>query len=428
MASSQRQRIKTAGLKRLALLGFAGLLVLLFVGFAIAQGVGNPSVSSGDVAKIEDAPAGLGTVSEDQLKHAILIASAQGGVKSVPKPGSEKYEELKKAALGELLETIWLQGEAEEMGFSVTPREVEEELKKIKSQAFKTEKQFEEFLKESHYTPEDVNQRVKAQILSTDIQEQLKEEAPVPSNGEIEEYYEAAKASQYTTPEAREIRTVLNKDKAKVEEAKAQLEKDDSGKSWEKVAKKYSTDPATKGKGGLQAGVPEGQLPEPLNKAVFETGQGELGGPIKDSRGYIVFEVVTINKEKTSKLEEVKSQISTQLAEQASQQQLARFVRNFHGVWMSRTFCADGFTIERCSNFKGSGRSAEADPACYEANPKKPAEACPAPAAQVKPAQPGSITVLAPEGQKLAQRPRPAGEEPALPEGAELPPGVVPGG
>lgn len=427
MASSQRQRIKTAGLKRFALLGFAALLVLLFVGFAIAQGIGNPSVPSGDVAKIEDAPAGLGTVSEDQLKHAILIAGAQGGVKSVPKPGSEKYEELKKAALGELLETIWLQGEAEEMGFSVTPKEVEEELKKIKSQAFKTEKQFEEFLKESHYTPEDVNQRVKAQILSTDIQEQLKEEAPVPSNGEIEEYYEAAKASQYTTPETREIRTILNKDKAKVEEAKAQLEKDDSGKSWEKVAKKYSTDPATKGKGGLQAGVPEGQLPEPLNGAVFETGQGELGGPIEDSRGYIVFEVVTINKEKTSKLEEVKSQISTQLAEQASQQQLARFVRNFHSTWTSRTFCADGFTIERCSNFKGSGRSAEADPACYEANPKKPAEACPAPITQVKPAQPGSTTVLAPEGQKLAQRPRPAGEEPALPEGAELPPGVVPG-
>lgn len=425
---SQRQRIKTAGLKRLALLGFAALLILLFVGFAIAQGIGNPSVPSGDVAKIEDAPPGLGTISEDQLEHSVEIAAAQGQIKPVPKPGSEKYEELEKTALGELLDTVWIQGQAEEMGFSVTPKEVEDELEKLKSQAFKTEKQFKEFLKESHYTLEDVNQRVKVQILSTKIQEQLKEEAPVPSSGEIEEYYEAAKSSQYTTPETRDIRTVLNKDKAKVEEAKAQLEKDDSVKSWEKVAKKYSTDPATKGKGGLQAGLAEGQAPEPLNATVFETDQGELGGPVKESRGYVVFEVMKITPEKTSSLEEVKSQISTQLGEQASQQQFARFLRNYNSTWTSRTFCADEFAIERCANFKGSGRPAEADPACYEANPRKPAEACPAPITQVKPAQPGSITVLEPEGRKLAQRPRPAGEEPAAPEGAELPPGVVPGG
>jgi foldase protein PrsA len=417
------------GLKRLALLVFAALLILLFVIFAIAQGIGDPNVPSGDVAVIEDGPAGMDTISEDQLEHGVEIAAASAQVKPIPKPGEEKYEELEKTALSELLDAVWIQGQAEEMGFTVSEKEVEEELKKLKSQAFKTEKQYKEFLKESHYTTEDVNQRVKVQILSTKIQEQLKEEAPAPSSDEISEYYEASKSSQYTTPESRDIRTILNKDKAKVEEAKALLEKDDSVKSWEKVAKKFSTDPATKGKGGLQTGVAEGQVPEPLNAEVFATEeQGELGGPVKDSRGYVVFEVMTIKKEKTSSLEEVKSQISTQLSEQASQQQFARFVRNYNSTWTSRTFCADEFAIERCANFEGSSHSSEADPACYEADPKKPAEACPASVPQVKPAQPGSVSVTAPEGQKLAQRPRPAGEEAALPEGAELPPGIVPGG
>jgi foldase protein PrsA len=428
VASSQRQRIRSAGLKRLALLGFAALLVLLFVGFAIAQGIGHPSIASGDVAKIEDAPPGRGTISEKQLEHAVEIAAASSGVKSVPKAGTEKYEKLQEAALGELLQTIWIEGLAEEMNISASEEEIEEELKKVKSQAFKTPKQYEEFLAESHYTQEDVDQRLKVQILSTKIQEQLKSEAQVPSSSEISEYYEAAKATQFTTPESRDIRTVLNKDKAKVEEAKAQLEKDDSVKSWEKVAKEFSTDPATKGKGGLQSNVSEATLPEPLGEAVFETGQGELGGPIKDSRGYTVFEVMTIKKEKTSELEEVKSQISTQLSEQAQQQQFARFLRNWNSTWTARTFCADGFKIERCANFKGTGRPAEADPACYEANPKKAPEACPAPITQVKPAQPGSVSVLEPEGKKLPQRPRPAGEEPSTPEGGELPPGIVPGG
>jgi len=427
VASNQQQRRKSAGLKRLALLAFAGLLVLLFVGFAIARGIGNPSVSSGDVAVIEDAPDGLGTVTEAQLRHAIVIAAAAGQVKPVPKPGDEKYEELKKAALGELFQSVWIQGLAEEMGVSVTKEEIAKELKKVETQQFKSAKQFQEFLKQSHYTPADVKERITIQALVKQIQEQIQEEPSVPSSREIEEYYEEAKAAQYTTPESRDIRTVLNKDKAKVEEAKAQLEKDDSVQSWEKVAKKYSTDPATKGKGGLQEGVSEGGVPEPLNAAVFAAPQGEVEGPVKDSRGYIVFEVMKITLEKVQSLEEVKSQISSQLAEQASQQNLAHVSRNFNSTWISRTFCAADFTIELCANFKGDGRPAEADPACYEASPKKPAEACPAPVAQVKPAQPGSVSLLEPEGKKLAQRPQPAGLEAALPEGAELPPGVVPG-
>jgi parvulin-like peptidyl-prolyl isomerase len=414
-------------LKRLALFAFAGLLVLLFVGFAIAQGIGHPSVASGDVAVIEDAPEGLGTITEAQLRHSIVIAAAAGQVKPVPKPGDEKYDELKEAALGELFESVWIQGLAEEMGISVTEKEIAEELKKVETKAFKSKKQFHEFLKESHYTPADVKERLTIQILTKEIQEQIQGEPKVPSSSEIENYYEAAKSSQYTTPESRDIRTVLNKDKAKVEEAKAELEKDDSVQSWEKVAKKFSTDPATKGKGGLQEGVSEGGVPEPLGAAVFAAPQGEIEGPVKDSRGYIVFEVMKITPEKIQKLEEVKSQISTQLEEQASQQELTRFAGNFHSTWVSRTFCASGFTIERCANFKGDGRSPEADPACFEASPKKPAEACPAPVAQVKPAQPGSISPLTPEGQKLAQRPQPAGLKAVPTESAELPPGVVPG-
>jgi parvulin-like peptidyl-prolyl isomerase len=425
VASNQRQRRGTAaGLQRLALLGAAALLILLFVGFAIAQGIGNPSVSSGDVVTIEDAPEGLGTISEKELQHAVAIAAAAAQVKPVPKPGEEKYEELQETALGERIESIWIQGQAEEMGFSVTPKEVAEELQKLKKQAFKSEKQYREFLKQSHYTQADVNERVKVQVLSTKIQEQISEGQSVPSSDEIQNYYEAAKSSQFTTPESRDVRTIGNKDRAKVEEARAALLKDDSAESWKKIAKKYSTE-ATKGSGGLQSGLTEGRLPEPLNAAVFAAGQGEVEGPVKGASTYTIFEVEKITPEKVQSLEEAKSQISTQLGEQAKQQSLAAFVRNFHGTWKARTFCAPGFVIERCANYKGTGRPAEANPACYEANPKKAPESCPAPVGQVKPAQPGSITPVAPEGQKLAQRPRPAGEESAAAGATELPPGTA---
>lgn len=415
-------------MQRLALLGFAALLILLFVIFAVAQGIGNPSVPSGAVAVIEDAPNDLGTISEEEFQHALDQAAAQEKIEPVPKPGDKKYDELKETALGEVMDAIWIQGQAEEMGISVTPKEVAEELKKLKKKAFKTEKQYEEFLKEANFTQEDVDTRVKIQILSEQIQTQVTEEAPIPSNREIENYYEAAKASQFTSPESRDVRVIKNKDKAKVEEAQAALEKDDSDKNWEKVAKKYSTD-ATKNAGGLLSAVTEGSgtLQEPLDAAVFSAPQGELQAPLKEGQTYTVFEVMKITPEKVQSLDEARAQISAQLAEQAKQQTFAAFVQTYGNKWSSRTFCAADYTIPRCANFKSDGRSPEANEACFEANPKTPAEACPAPVLSIKPAVPGTVSPLNPEGQKLPQRPRPSKLETAVAPEGEIPGGVVPG-
>lgn len=432
MARSSAKGGKSVGLQRLALLGFAALFILLFVIFAIAQGIGHPSVPSGDVAVVEDAPDGLSPVTEAQFQHALVQAAAEDKVTPVPKPGDEKYEAEQEKALGSVLDAIWIQGQAEEMGISVTEKEVAEELEKLKKKAFKTEQQYEEFLKEAHFTQADVNTRVKIQMFTEQIQNQITEEAPIPGKSEIEDYYEAAKSSQFTTPESRDIRVVKNPDKAKVEEAKAALEKDDSETNWAKVAKKYSVD-TTKSTGGLQSAVTEGSgtLQEPLEKAVFSAEQGALEGPLKEGKTYTVFEVMKITPEKVQSLDETKSQISAQLAEQAKQQSFAAFLHDYGSRWQSRTFCASDFAKAgkaRCANYKGTGRPPEADEACFEANPKKAPEACSAPIPSIKPAQPGTVSPLNREGQKLAQRPRPAGpEETAAPPEGEIPGGIVPG-
>jgi foldase protein PrsA len=416
-------------LQRLALLAFGALFVLLFAIFAIAQGIGNPSVPSGAVAVVEDAPDGIDTITEEEFQHALEQKAAEEKVTPVPAPGDEKYDELKEKALGEVIDAVWIQGQAEEMGISVTEKEIADELKKLKKQAFKTEEQYEEFLKEAKFTQADVDQRVKIQMLSEQIQTQVTEEAPVPSNAELENYYEAAKASQFTTPESRDIRVIKNKDKAKVEEAKAALEKDDSIKSWEKVAKEFSTD-TSKTTGGLLSAVSKeaGTLQEPLEAEVFEAGQGEIEGPLQETnKTYVIFEVMKITQEDTQSFDEAKTQISGQLAEQVKQQNFSSFVQRYGTKWQSRTFCASDYLISRCSNFKGDGRPPEAEEACYEASPKKPAKACPAPIPQVKPAQPGTVSPLNSEGQKLAQRPRPSKLEEGLTPEGEIPGGIVPG-
>ena len=401
-----------AAARRLGLLVFGAAFVVLFVVVAIAEGIGSPSVPSGDIALVENVPSEVGEVTQARFDHALALAAKSGGEKKVPKPGSAKYEELKEAALNSLFEGIWLQGQGEEQGIEVSEKEVAEELKKLKKESFKTGKEFKEFLKESGYNAADVNERVKLQILSTKLQEQLKEQAPQPSKSQIESYYEAAKATQFTQKPTRTVRVVVNKQKKKVEEALKALQKDDSAKNWKKVAKKYSEDPTSKENGGLKEGVQEGIEEEPLGADIFGAEEGQVIGPVKTKAGYTIFEVENSTPEKVQGLKEVESQIQATLAQREEQEYFAGFVEAFSSRWTQRTHCASGYVTERCANYKSSGHPKTAPEACYEANPKTPAEeGCPAPVNQLVPALPGSVTPLEPKGKPLAQRPRPAGEE-----------------
>jgi parvulin-like peptidyl-prolyl isomerase len=430
VGAKQGQSPKSAGRQRLALVLFGALLIVLFAGIAIADGIGHPSVPEGDVAVIEQAPEGMGTISEADFKRAVLQQAASGGLKKPPKPGEKKYEELKDAALGELLDTIWIQGEAEELGITVTPKQIDDELVQIKEQNFKTDAEYQKFLKTSRFTDEDVLARVKLQLLSTQIQEQITKEAPPASEGEVANYYDSAKDAQFTTPESRDVRVIVNKDKAKVEEAKAELEKDDSDKAWKKAAEEFSEDPTTKSKGGLQPALTEELLAsqEALKEAVFDNSAGVIVGPTDIEGKFFVIQVEKLNPAKVQTLKEVSGQIKTQLTQQLAQEVFSEFVNEYQSKWRSRTFCADGFVIERCANFVGSGHPASAPPACYEADPKGglPAD-CPAPVTQVAPQVPGSATILKPQGERLPQRPRPEGLKEAAEEALSLPEGVTPG-
>jgi parvulin-like peptidyl-prolyl isomerase len=415
---------RKSGRQRLALVLFGALFVILFAGYAIAEGLGHPSVPAGDVAVVTHVSKDIGTVSEADFKRALLQQAAQAKLKKPPKPGEGKYEELKTSALGELLDTIWIQGEAEELGISVTPKQIATELAQIKKTNFKTEAEFQKFLKTSHFTRDDVLARVKLQLLSTQVQEKIAKEAPPASNAEISDYYDSAKDTQYTTAESRDVRVVVNADKAKVEAAKAALEKDDSPANWKKVAAKYSEDPTTKTKGGLQPALTEELLAsqEELKSAVFGNPTGVVVGPVDVKGKFFVIEVDKLNPAKVKTLGEVSTEIKTQLTQQVAQQVFSEFVAEYQSKWQSRTFCADGYVIERCANYVGSGHPASAPPACYEADPKGGLpKACPAPVAQVAPALPGSVTLLKPQGERLPQRPRPEGlkesEETALPQG-----------
>ncbi len=163
--------------------------------------------------------------------------------------------------------------------------------------------------KTSKFTQEDVNKRVELQILSTAIQTAVTAEAGVPSSSEISDYYNAAKATQFTTKPSRDVRILVNKDKAEVEAAKKALEADNSPASWKVVAAKYSSDPTSKTKGGLQKGIQRRTPGDtgPLQGAIFDSATGEIVGPVKFQGSYTLVEVVKLNPAKVQTLAEAQA-------------------------------------------------------------------------------------------------------------------------
>lgn len=428
-AGQRKGKGKAAGRQRAALILFGTLFFVLFIAFAVAEGLGSPSVPSGDVAHISSVPDEFADISEADLKRATLRQAAGSEEKTTPKPGSKKYEELKEKAQTELIEGVWIRGAAEELELSVTEKEVEDELAVVKKENFPTAAAYKNFLKESKFTQEEVKHLIELQIFTKKIQENIGTEAAPPSSDAIAAYYDAEKETQFTTKESRDVRLILNEDKGEVEAAKVALEKDSSPANWKKVAKKYSSDPTSASKGGLQEGITEEFLQGPLKAAIFDSPTGELAGPVKFQKNYVLVEVVKLTPEKVQAESEVKAQIESTLGQQTQQEALSEFVAEFQTKWTQRTTCADGFVMEKCSNFKGDGHPANASPACYEADPKTPAKECPAPVTPISPALPGSVTVTKPKGKPFPQRPLPesSGEAAAEVPG-EVPPAAAPPG
>jgi hypothetical protein len=164
----------------LAVLIAGGVLLITLGGSdsSSSNGLASPEDVPPNMAQVTHVPKPLGEVTESEFDHALEQAVASSGLKESPAPDSKKYGEMRESALTNVIEAIWIQGQAKEMGIAVTPAQVSAELKHLKKTSFKNEAEYQDFLNTSHYTEEDVTERVRVQVLSTRIQEKVAASAP----------------------------------------------------------------------------------------------------------------------------------------------------------------------------------------------------------------------------------------------------------
>ena len=138
-----------------------------------------------------------------------------------------------------------------------------------------------------------------------------------PTAAQMQAYYKAHKSS-YDKPATRTVRHVLVKTKAEAETVRALLVADNTNANWAKVAKKYSTDTATKNSGGSLGAIQKGEMVKPFENAAFSLALDAVSQPVHSQYGWHVLEVTKITAAKKSTYASAKSSVQSTLKSQIS--------------------------------------------------------------------------------------------------------------
>jgi foldase protein PrsA len=407
------------------------IAVCLAVGLS-ACGGGDNDVPSNAVAEVDGQP-----ITNEEFDHWVnVVARTQqqqqaGGSKkkkfTPPKPGSAEYKQVANQVAQFLISSRWIAAEAKDRDLTASDDEVKRSFERTRDQSFPSKKAYERFLKTSGQTQQDIDFRVRSDVLATKVRQEVTKDAQQISDSDVEDYYKQNEA-QFSQPERRDLQVVVNKDQAKANEALSKLQ---GGESFKKVVKTYSTDPATKQQDGRLLGIAQGQQEKALDSAVFAAKKDQLVGPVKTQQGYYVFKVVKVTPATKQSLGQSSEGIRQLLISQTQQKALDNFTQGFRKKWRDKTNCRKPYVIPDCSNGEDTSLAVGGGPPAKAGTGQPPAEggASLVPQAGVQPGAPQGLPGGGTPGGVSGGPPAapPGGQPPAL-GGVAPAPGGAPGG
>jgi peptidyl-prolyl cis-trans isomerase C len=298
-----------------------GVAMLFVAGCNPAEPVANVDSQARKVVTFEG-----GDVTQGELEE---FAEQSGVPKDDP-----QYQATVQQIMPQLVSIEIAKAYAQEHNITVSDKEVDQELAKLKEQVgdqarssgqdVSNQEAYEQALKQNNITEEQLREDIRENLPVQEVQERVAGEAE-PSDEEIQNYYEKNKEAQFTTPEQRCVRHILfNKDqKEKAEDVKQQLE---NGGDFAKLAKENSQDPGSAAQGGDLGCLGKGETVPEFEQAAFGAERGEIVGPVQTEFGYHILQVTDVKSEQTRSLQEVESQIRAQLASEKQSEAFTKWI------------------------------------------------------------------------------------------------------
>ena len=152
------------------------------------------------------------------------------------------------------------------------------------------------------------------------------------SEKEIEDYYQSHREDKFHNPKEAKVRyisiplppgTDANQKKAAQARADGIVKEARGGKDFSQLAKLESNDPSAE-KGGDLGWVVAGQLPPPIEKAIFALKKGAVSDPMETPAGLQIFKVEDFKEEKTQSLKEASAEITKTLKAEKAKREAAK--------------------------------------------------------------------------------------------------------
>jgi foldase protein PrsA len=296
-----------------------GVLLLLVV--VVVAGCGG--ATGGVLARV-----GGVAITRGMLGHWTRVLAAE-----YPSLGSERRL-LQKRALGFLISSYWLTGEAAQDGRAVSGRLVQARLRaRVRSYA-NGEREFLEALALRAQTPADAAFEIERELASASLHQLAVNGVREVTPAEITGYYEQHKA-QYFEGEVRQVVVVESTRATTARRIKRETEQGRAlaGEPGYEI-RAYSR--------GLRS------VEDALEKELFSARLDVIGGPVAVGPDYFVFEVTKIAAGYELPLSRVAASIRQLLTETRQHDASSAFFTSWSRRWTARTDCSPKYAIPKC--------------------------------------------------------------------------------
>lgn len=299
----------------------AAVLVCALSATAFAAGVrlpgpGKKAIIERVVAVVNDT-----VILESELEQRARTEAGDLEKIENPREKLNQWKALERRVLGDLVDEELVMQASVEAKVDVSDGEVDRALNEVKKQNKVDDNSFKAALAAQGYTLEAYRKDVRRQMVRMRTISLVVRPRVAVSDDDVKDHYDKVVGKSTSTVQVKVKHIMLAlppKPKPEQMDAARRLAGDltaraRAGEPFDKLAKQYSQDDATKNAGGDLGWLKRGELPTEWEEILFGMSAGEVRGPVRGAKGLHVFMVEEARQEDVRGFEEVKEQLRSQL-------------------------------------------------------------------------------------------------------------------
>lgn len=249
-------------------------------------------------------------------------------------------EKRRQDLLDDMISELLIRDRADQIGITITDREVNDAVDQLKSQyGIETDEAFEASLEQAGMTRTQMEERLRETLRSNKLfSRELRSRSQL-ADKDLRKRYEREK-ERYRLPERAEVREIIllipeDADASNVARlearAKEAWERATSGEAFDALVAEYSEAPSKQDAGKIGI-VSKGELLPALDSGVFASDAGAIIGPIRTRFGFHILSIDQRLPSEVPAFDEIKETLRQEESEAAFQRDLEAYLDNLRTV------------------------------------------------------------------------------------------------